>query len=133
MRILARTVAGAKGNETAILKRYRREFERDKKKWQEAERQAKAKREAEAAETMKNYQTAKPKPKSFGAIVGKPAPAVPSAAASGAAEKKAEKTARCAALASAGTRKAENEAFMADCPGAHYHLLEYIVKSQPSP
>jgi hypothetical protein len=110
-------VAGAKGNETAILKRYRREFERDKKKWQKTERQAKAKREAEAAETMKNYQTAKPKPKSFGAIVGKPAPAAPSAA------KKAEKAARCAALASAGTRKAENEAFMADCPGAHYHLL----------
>src|ERR1700751_4825323 len=75
----------------------------------------------------------KPKPKSFGAIVGTPAPAAPSAAASGAAEKKAEKAARCAALASAGTRKAENEAFMADCPGAHYHLLEYIVKSQPSP
>jgi len=58
---------------------------------------------------MKNYQTAKPKPKSFGAIVGTPAPAAPSAAASGAAEKKAEKAARCAALASAGTRKAEKK------------------------
>ena len=61
MRILARTVAGAKGNETAILKRYRREFERDKKKWQEAERQAKAKREAEAAETMKKLPNGKAK------------------------------------------------------------------------